>query len=148
MLNLIREINFTRLQTFLLLVVLLPIAACSAASRHLECPEGQRTERAELYFGLSRSDGKLISEPEWISFLSSAISPKLGKNGFTVLDTKGVWTSKTGQVINEASKVLIVIGDTETSDLKQRLKEVRDRYLDQFKQESVLLAVTPVCVSW
>jgi hypothetical protein len=94
--------------------------------------------RTELYFGLSRPDGSLVTDDQWKDFLDKEVTPRF-PDGFTVLDGSGQYRDKNGVITKERSKVLIVLyskKDRKSSGAK--IDEIRAAYVKQFNQESVL----------
>ena len=98
--------------TFLLLAVLLALAACagedSGTPSPADCPEGlEPAVEYRLYFGLTDGGGSEISQEEWNWFLDRVITPRF-PNGFTVLEAHGQWQPPTGDLVRESSRVLVV----------------------------------------
>lgn len=94
--------------------------------------------RTELYFGLLKRDGSVVTEDEWKDFLDKQVTPRF-PDGFTVLDGSGQYRDKKGVIAKERSKVLIVLyskKDRNTGGAK--LDEIRAAYVKQFNQESVM----------
>lgn len=94
--------------------------------------------RTELYFGLSRPDGSLVTDNEWKEFLDKEVTPRF-PDGFTVLDGSGQYRDKKSVIAKEQSKVLIVLyskKDRKKSGAK--IDEIRAAYSRQFNQESVM----------
>lgn len=102
--------------------------------------------KTELYFGLSKPDGKLISENEWQRFTDKYISPLFNK-GLTVFDAAGQWQLlKTGEIIKEKTKVLILLhNDDEVSS--KNINHIRVNYMKIFNQESVLRITSSARIS-
>jgi hypothetical protein len=97
---------------------------------------GDIAMQTDLYFGLSRSDGGMVSENEWRGFLDSTITPRF-PDGLTVLDVRGQWRGADGRIITEPSKVVILIHPANT--LRDgAIEEIRELYRKRFMQESVM----------
>lgn len=106
--------------------------------------------RTELFFGLSRPDGSTISETEWESFLDAEITPRF-PDGLTVLSASGQWQGEDSQIVEEPSKLLILLYPREAiPESHLEIEEIRAAYEVRFKQESVLRADDdrPVCTSF
>lgn len=54
----------------------------------------------ELYFGLSKPGGKVVSEGEWQQFLNGVITPKF-REGLTVMNANGQYLNQNGELIRE-----------------------------------------------
>jgi hypothetical protein len=106
--------------------------------------------RTELFFGMSRPDGGTISDSEWESFLDAEVTPRF-PDGLTVLSAAGQWQGENDQIVEEASKLLILLYPREAlSESHMEIEEIRAAYEKAFQQESVLRADDdrPVCTSF
>jgi hypothetical protein len=106
--------------------------------------------RTELFFGLSRPDGGTISDSEWESFLDAEITPRF-PDGLTVLSAAGQWQGEDNQIVEEPSKLLILLYPREAiPESHKEIEEIRSAYEKAFQQESVLRADDdrPVCTSF
>jgi len=106
--------------------------------------------RTELFFGMSRPDGGSISESEWASFLDTEVTPRF-PDGLTVLSAEGQWQGENNQIVEEASKLLILLYPREAiPESHTEIEEIRSAYEKAFQQESVLRADDdrPVCTSF
>jgi Protein of unknown function (DUF3574) len=100
----------------------------------------------ELYFGLSKPGGKIISEAEWQQFLNSVITPRF-REGLTVVNAHGQYRNQNGKLIREKTKLVILI--YERNATKQfHIQEVVAKYKQIFKQESVLRTTSNVKLSF
>ncbi len=100
----------------------------------------------ELYFGLSKPRGKMVSEVEWQQFLSRVITPRF-REGLTVMDAYGQYVNSSGKPIREKTKVIIII--YENSPTKNHMvEEMISSYKKTFQQESVLRVTSTVRVSF
>ena len=104
-----------------------------------------RMVRAELVFGLSGPDGP-IAEQSWQNFLDEVITPRF-RDGLTVIDVSGQWLNQAGRLEREKSKMVLIIFDP-SPEKDQALEEIRAKYKERFKQESVLLIRSPAEVSF
>lgn len=96
----------------------------------------------ELYFGLSKPRGGMISEAEWQVFLSRVITPRFPE-GLTVVDAYGQYLNKQGKLNREKTKLVILI--YENSQAKNQLiEQIIANYKQTFRQESVLRVTSSV----
>ena len=90
----------------------------------------------ELFLGLSRPDGTVLSDREWQGFLSDIVTP-LFPDGFTVLVGDGQWRQPgTADISHEPSKVLMIVHNKPGDD--DRITALIAAYKNSFLQESVL----------
>jgi len=91
----------------------------------------------QLYFGLSKQDGSLVSETEWNTFFSSVLVPEF--DGLTTLSSQGAWLdTESNTVRTEASKLVIIV-DEQDEDHQQSIDKVVEYYVTSFNQQSVLI---------
>jgi hypothetical protein len=102
--------------------------------------------RTELVFGLSRSGGPDITEQEFQDFIDSKVTPRF-PDGLTVLSGNGQFRDSSGAIIEEGSKLLILLYpfSLKSSTL---VNAIRDDYKEAFQQESVLRIDDLSCVSF
>jgi|WetSurMetagenome_2_1015567.scaffolds.fasta_scaffold571160_2 hypothetical protein len=125
------------------LSVLLLLAGCTALPP-LSCPNGTAAaNQAELYFGRAAPDGT-VSDPQWQRFVDTEITPRFPK-GFAVEDAAGQWQGREGIVREPAKHLIVVLGSSGDAD---KLDAIRAAYKQRFRQDSVLLVLHPVCVSF
>ncbi len=133
-----------QLKTYLMLMAVVLLSGClGGQSKVNNC---DFSSRGMVYFGLSKTEGGIVSEvsaEEWASFVSNEITGTF-PSGFTLLDAQGGWAGSDG-FVREASKLLIVLSDG--SDLQSRLKRLANKYRIQFSQEAVLIEVEDTCAS-
>lgn len=106
--------------------------------------------RTELFFGMSRPDGGTISDGEWESFLDAEVTPRF-PDGLTVLNGAGQWQGENNEIVEESSKLLILLYPHEAvPESHKEIEEIRAAYEKAFQQESVLRADDdrPVCTSF
>ena len=122
---------------FLLLAWVLP--GCQTTESRTEVPAREETAawtKTELYFGLSRPGGGQVSGDEWDVFLEREITPRF-PDGLTVLDANGQWRDKSGTIIREKTKLLILLHE-QSPDRERAIDEIVRLYKERFQQESVL----------
>ncbi len=94
--------------------------------------------RTQLFFGTDRPDGPDVTEEEWQHFLNEEITRRF-PCGLTVLTGYGQFLNSKGQIIREASKLVILLyPESERKDKSNRIEQVRQCYKELFQQESVL----------
>jgi hypothetical protein len=106
---------------------------------------GDQFVRTELFFGLSRPGGR-ITEGQFARFVDKEVTPRF-PDGLTVLSGLGQFRLESGEIVEERSKVLVILhgGDDVAS---KELEEIRYEYIDQFDQQSVLRTDEASCVSF
>lgn len=112
----------------------MPLACTPPATAHL---------RTILYFGLARPAGT-ISEQEWQAFVRQEVTPRFPE-GLTVWEVDGQWRGADGRIIEERSKVLLLV-HPDTPTAREAILSLIQHYKQAFEQESVLWETTPVCV--
>lgn len=124
-----------------------PAAACTLADPELEAEPWVRTE---LFFGTVMPDGRAVSEAEWDAFLDAEITPRFPE-GLTVLSGEGQWQGENNVIVEERSKIVILLYPREAmAESNAEIEAIRQAYETKFKQESVLRADDdrPVCTSF
>jgi adenosylhomocysteine nucleosidase len=92
--------------------------------------------KTEIYFGME-SQGKLITEKQWQTFLDRYITPRF-PDGFTVTNSYGQWFStKTKKVVKEPSRVVVILHQKDGAT-EEAIIAITKAYQQQFKQEAVL----------
>ena len=107
---------------------------------------GEIFARTELLFGLSRSNGPDITEEEFQIFVDQQVTPRFPE-GLTLLAGNGQFQDSTGNIIQEGSKLLILLYPF-SRDRSALVDEVRAEYKSAFQQESVLRVDEHSCVSF
>lgn len=111
------------------LLIIFIISACSVF-------KGQKMTETDLFFGLSKPDGSMISNKDWQAFADTVIT-KSFTQGSTLIDARGQWLGNDGKLISESSKILIIISKLNPERSKQ-INLVREKYKKYFQQEAVL----------
>ena len=112
--------------------------------------EAEPWVRTELFFGTARPDGSAVSDAEWERFLDTEITPRF-PDGLTVLSGAGQWQGEDDTIVEERSKIVILLYPREAvEESNAEIEEIRAAYEQQFQQESVLRADDdrPVCTSF
>ena len=101
--------------------------------------------RTELFFGTARPDG-VVTDEEFMEFLDHVITPRF-PDGLTLLEADGQFRGADGVIVKEDSFVLILLYPLEDfRESSRRINVIRERYKDEFQQESVLRVDDPYAV--
>ncbi|BCK75705.1 hypothetical protein AA0242T_1816 [Acetobacter aceti NRIC 0242] len=133
-----------RVAPFLLLGALL--AGCSPALPSPLCHRlaASNDLHVTLMFGLTRPDGRSVTDADWQDFLRTDIVPRFPE-GLSVLPAQGVWRDRsTDQVGSEPSRLVWIV-TPDSTDLPGRIEAVRDAYKARFRQQSVGVSVERGC---
>lgn len=105
--------------------------------------------RTELYFGTLKPDGTEVTDQEYKAFLDAEITPRF-PDGLTLLTGFGQFRNSSGVIIQEKSKLLILLYPVNTLRTSgTKIEEIRTAYKTAFQQQSVLRAdALPVRVSF
>lgn len=140
------RISSKRLTCVALWAALFSFAATIVVAQERPCPAPRQSwNKVELYFGLSRSNGSLISNRQFQHFVEREIVPRF-PGGFTVLHGDGYWQAPSGRPVHEPSRV-ILIWYRPNAESEARVEALRARYKVLFKQQSVLRADVSGCIS-
>lgn len=93
--------------------------------------------RTELFFGTSRPDGTVVTDDKFKRFLDQEVTPRF-PDGLTLLSGQGQFKNSSGVIIQERSKVLILLYPLEDTGASNRIEAIRAAYKLAFQQESVL----------
>jgi Protein of unknown function (DUF3574) len=108
--------------------------------------KGELFSRTELFFGLSRSNGPDVTEEEFQHFVDTEVTPRF-PDGLTLLTGTGQFKDSTGTIIQEGSKLLILLYPFNQKS-NRAVEQIREAYKDTFQQESVLRVDEQSCVSF
>ena len=100
-------------------------------------PIGDVWNRTELYFGMSKPDGKNVTSLEFREFLDREVSSRF-PDGLTLLTGYGQYRSETGYIAKENSMVLILLYPDDMTNANENIEAIRNEYEKAFNQESVL----------
>lgn len=102
--------------------------------------------RTELFFGSLKPDGSMVSEDEFLTFLDEHITPRF-PNGLTLLTGLGQFLTSQGVIIQEQSRLLILLYPVEERRAtSEQIELIRTEYKQTFEQEAVLRADR--CCEW
>jgi uncharacterized protein DUF3574 len=108
---------------------------------------GEVFVRTDLFFGSSRPDGSTVTDEEFEGFLKREIT-SLFPDGLTLLVGTGQFKNSKGEIIQEKSRLLILLYPFRETGSNGRIEQIRDAYKSVFGQESVLRADSLSCVSF
>ena len=120
-----------------LLILLALLAGCGAPR-----PAWVQTD---LYCGLGRSDGGVVTVEEFQAFLDEVVTPRF-PDGLTVIEAHGQWRSQ-GTVLREPARVLVVVHPPGAA-ADAAIEAIRADYRRRFAQESVLRVDSAVHASF
>jgi hypothetical protein len=99
---------------------------------------GDKFARTELYFGTAKPDGSAVTEEEFGLFLDQVVTP-LFPEGLTLVSALGQFLGSAGLIIQENSKLLILLYPAELRKANSvKIENIRNAYTESFQQESVL----------
>lgn len=107
---------------------------------------GKSVARTELFFGLTRPDGSIVSAEEFQRFVDREVTPRF-PDGLTLLGGYGQFRNARGITVKEGSKMLILLY-AHDHDSHHKIESIRDAYARNFHQESVLRVDDLSCVSY
>lgn len=119
------------------------LVGCHAELAHrsdadlLRASPGKAMLRTELYFGAARHDGTAVTDDAWRAFLRDEVTPRF-PDGFTILDSRGQWRGPDGRIVEEPSRVLIILYEPDDADVGQRIEQIRATYQQRFDQDAVM----------
>lgn len=126
-----------------------PQAHAGALSERSFCEKrlhGKPFSRTELFFGLSRSSGPDVTEEEFQNFIDTKVTPRF-PDGLNLLSGTGQFKDSTGTIIQEGSKILILLYPF-NKESNLAVEKVREEYKKAFQQESVLRVDDQSCLSF
>jgi uncharacterized protein DUF3574 len=134
------------MRTLAIAVVLCLTAAAAAQENPVSCgPLGTSYMRTTLYFGLNRKGGN-ISGSQWKAFVRDEVTPRFPQ-GLTVWEAGGQWRRADGTIVQERSKVLLLVHD-DKPDVRRAITSIIEQYKRTFAQESVLWETARVCAAF
>jgi hypothetical protein len=142
----LQSISKIRLLIFsLILACALPITGYLNASHFTDAKAvvqdppifGDIWARTELFFGTSRPDGSVVTDDKFKRFLDVEVTPRF-PDGLTLLTGQGQFKNANGMIIQEKSKVLILLYPLDDTGASTRIEAIRAAYKQAFQQESVL----------
>ena len=125
-------------------VVAVSLGACAQPGAPAVCTAPLKPAREiDLYFGRDKQGGGEVSEAEWASFLSDAVTPRF-PDGLSVLNVEGQARESSGRIVRERTKLLVVIVFDAPAH-QGRVREIVQAYNGRFGQHGVFWSEHPVC---
>jgi hypothetical protein len=101
--------------------------------------------RSELFFGTARPDG-VVTEAEFRAFIDAEVTKRF-PDGLTVLKGDGQFRLSDDVIVKEESFVLILLYPLDSrKKSSQKIEHIRQLYMEQFEQQSVLRVDDPFTV--
>jgi Protein of unknown function (DUF3574) len=107
---------------------------------------GKLVARTELFFGLRKSNGIEVNSSEFQRFLDREVTPRF-PDGFTVISGQGQFKDTRGVILQERSKLLILLYPIAATS-NQQIEQIRKAYVMAFQQQSVLRADNLSCAAF
>jgi hypothetical protein len=123
-----------------------PVESYSKSSFCKKQIGGENFAKTELFFGLSKPNNLQVTNEEFQNFVNTVVTP-LFPDGLTLLTGRGQFKDSTGTVIQERSRLLILLYPFD-HDSSQKVEQIREAYKSTFQQESVLRVDEQSCVSF
>lgn len=120
-------------------------APASSIDRHSCAGPGTLYRRTELFLGLSRPGGQPVTIGEFARFLKEVVTPRFPA-GFTVLEGHGQFRDRHGTIIQEDTRIVVLLYDPLDRTADARIEAIRRAYAQAFRQGSVLRADGTACV--
>jgi hypothetical protein len=132
---------------YLTLALLLCLSAPMPAQEPVNpCgPLGTASTRTTLYFGLNRKGGN-ITGAQWKAFVRDEVTSRFPQ-GLTVWEAGGQWRRADGTIVQERSKVLLLVHD-DNAAMRAAIASIIQNYKRLFAQESVLWETARVCAAF
>ena len=119
----------------------------AAQAQQLACPASAKEMlRAEIYFGRNIGGHLGVSARAWRRFVARELTPRFPA-GLTVIDGQGQWRGRSGAVVHEPSKIVIVFVPDD-APARLRVAKAAAAYKHRFKQDSVAVVTRAVCVTF
>ncbi len=109
-------------------------------------PATKLVTRTELFFGLRKPSGIEVNNVEFQRFLDREVTPRF-PDGFTVISGHGQFKDARGAILQERSKLLILLYPIAASS-NQQVEQIRTAYIKAFQQQSVLRADNLSCAAF
>jgi hypothetical protein len=109
-------------------------------------PAAKLVTRTELFFGLRKPNGTEVNNAEFQRFLDREVTPRF-PDGFTVISGRGQFKDARGAILQERSKLLILLYPIAASS-NQQVEQIRTAYVKSFQQQSVLRSDNLSCATF
>ncbi|MBS1525186.1 MAG: DUF3574 domain-containing protein [Bacteroidetes bacterium] len=106
-----------------------------------------RMVETDLYFGLSKPGGGIVTGQEWDNFKNDEVC-RVFKEGNTIIDATGGWLDpKIGKTVTEPSRIVIYLHKN-NAKISGQIDSLRELYKTKFHQQSVLRIDKKIKVSF
>ena len=112
----------------------------------INVPKSKPVTRTELFFGLRKPNGTEVNSAEFQQFLNREVTPRF-PDGFTVISGQGQFKDARGAILQERSKLLILLYPIVATS-SQQIEQIRTAYTTAFQQQSVLRADNLSCAAF
>lgn len=102
----------------------------------LSCSSSRMIE-TNLYFGLSKPDGGMVTEAQWNDFKEKYIS-KVFKDGYSVFSLSGNWYDTAARKMITEPSYMVTCGYKNSRELSNRIDSMCYWYKTLFMQQAVL----------
>jgi Protein of unknown function (DUF3574) len=109
-------------------------------------PTAKPVTRTELFLGLHKPNGTDVNNTEFQQFLDREVTPRF-PDGFTVISGRGQFKDARGAILQERSKLLILLYPIVATS-NQQIEQIRKAYITAFQQQSVLRADNLSCAAF
>jgi Protein of unknown function (DUF3574) len=109
-------------------------------------PAAKPVTRTELFLGLRKPNGTEVNHAEFQRFLDREVTPRF-PDGFTVISGQGQFKDARGAILQERSKLLILLYPI-VANSNQQIEQIRTAYTTTFQQQSVLRADNLSCAAF
>jgi len=120
--------------------LLLLFAFCDGAlhAQEVACPFPEQKPMlvVQMFFGRSVPHRHPVTAAEWNEFLRQTVTP-LFPDGFTVYDAYGQWLSPQSHAVSRDPTKVMVIATADSSEVRDKVAKVSEKYRQRFHQESV-----------
>jgi Protein of unknown function (DUF3574) len=99
-------------------------------------PAAKPFNHTELFLGLHKPNGTDVNNTEFQQFLDREVTPRF-PDGFTVISGRGQFKDARGVILQEQSKLLILLYPIAATS-NQQIEQIRKAYITAFQQQSVL----------
>jgi len=124
------------------------ILSCSSEAQTNPCPDGTESyTEYRLFFGRGNADNRqVVSDQQWDEFVEDTITVEFPE-GLTILDAYGQYTNSDGILIEEDTKILIILVPPNANSAPG-INRIIEGYKSRFAQQGVLREIINTCASF
>ena len=115
------------------------LSGCSStgSSESARSPLSSGFIRTEIYCGLNKPHGGVVSEADWQKFLNDTVTPVF-KTGYSVMNAEGRWMdTQTERTITEKTKIIVIIYQW-NNEIHSAIDKIIATYKKNFQQQAVM----------